>query len=100
MLDMIRHNMIIVEPETVYKTRRMHCEEVCEALKIAYRKCCEDPDYATKPTPWVPKRLTSDPLMESVHVSMTEHAKEVITENIARLRVHWGATEDQMLPAN
>jgi len=91
--------MVIVEPETVYKTRRMDCKEVCEALQAMHRKCLEDQDYATTPTPWVPKRLTSDPLMESVHVSMTEQAKEVITDNLSRLRVHWGATEDQILPA-
>jgi hypothetical protein len=93
---MIKHNMIIVEPETVYKTRRMHCDEVSETLKGEYQKCLNDKDYATKPTPWVPEKLTANPLMESVKVSLTERAKEVINNNLPRLRVHWGITEDQM----
>jgi len=92
---MIQHNMLVVEPSTVYKTRRMYCEEVSETLKKAYQKCCDDRDYATKKNPWMTKRLTTEPLTESVKVSMTDEAKEVIAENMPRLRAHYGPTEDQ-----
>jgi serine/threonine protein kinase len=92
-LDMIKHNMLVVEPDTVYKTRRMYCEEVSETLKKAYQKCRKDVDYAIKKRPWTSRRLTAEPLTESVKISMTDEAKEVIAENLRILRPHWGTMD-------
>lgn len=96
---MIQHNMLVVEPGTVYKTCRMYCEEVSETLKDMYQKCCNDRDYATKKNPWTTKRLTAEPLTESVKVGMTDQAKEVIAKNMYLLRAHYGPTEDQTPPS-
>ena len=90
---MIKHNMILVEPETVYKTRRMYCEEITKILATEYRRCRVDEDYATRKTPWLPERITAAPLMESVKFSMTDQAREVISGNMHKLRVHWGPME-------
>src|SRR5579871_746568 len=97
---MIQHNMLVVEPSTVYKTRRMYCEEVSETLKKAYQKCCDNECYAIKKNPWMTKRLTTEPLTESVKVSMTDEAKELISENMDQLRAHYGPTEDQIPQRN
>jgi hypothetical protein len=86
--------MIIVEPETVYKTRRMECEKVSEIFKSAYKGCRKSEEYATKKNPWFYKTFIAEPLTESVKVSMTEQAKEVIEENLSRIPVHLGATEE------
>jgi serine/threonine protein kinase len=93
-LDIIQHNMIIVEPETVYKTRRIECDKVSQLFKGALRKCCKSEDYATKKNPWSSKRPIAEPLTESVKVSMTEQAKEVIDENRSRIPIHRGAIEE------
>jgi len=90
--------MLVPEPGTVYKTRRMYCEEVTEALKDMHRKCCENQDYATTKKPWTEKLLIAKPLTESVKLSMTDEAKEVIAENMSRLRPHYGPTEDHTPP--
>jgi len=91
---MIKHNMLVVEPSTVYKTRRMYCEEVSETLKEWYKRCCNNMDYATQKKPWRSHPLTAQPLMESVKMSITDEAKGVIAENWAMLRPHWGPTEN------
>ena len=96
---MIQHKMLVVEPSTVYKTRRMYCQEVNETLEKAYQKCCEDRNYAIHKNPWKSNPLTMEPLTESVKVSMTDDAKEVIAENMPRLRAHYGPTGDQTPPS-
>ena len=86
--------MIIVEPESVYKTRRKSCEEITKVLDDAYEKCLRDEDYATKKTPWHQENITANPLMKSVKVSVTPEAQKVIDKNLSKIRVHWGPLDE------
>lgn len=69
-LNMIQDDMIIVESETVCKTRRMYCEEVTKSLMVAYRKCKATPDYAMKKGPWTGKQLAGGPSPRSVKLNI------------------------------
>jgi hypothetical protein len=93
---MIQHSMIIVEPDTnMDQARRKTCEEVNEVLKNAYERCLNEEEYAIKKNPWGPNKLPGEPLMDLVKINMTNKAKEVITKNMSKLKVHRGAKEDQ-----
>lgn len=69
-LNMIQDDMIIVESETVCKTRRMYCEEVTKSLMVAYGKCKATPDYAMKKGPWTEKQLAGGPSPRSVKLNI------------------------------
>jgi serine/threonine protein kinase len=78
-LNLIRLNMLVIEPNDQSMTRRAYCEEIHLTLASLRKKCLSDNEYATTKNPWKTDRLTTM-VSEPVEVDITDPGRAQLLE--------------------